>query len=448
MFTESVKHKILLKEKRLKMKRITLAMLMVVILLLVGCTVVVKPEKTETNNNSSSSFDGLSVDPSDNPSVSPFDENEIKNMSNEKIECADSNITDVYSKVTLNEEDDLDKAEYKINQGKDGTKYSAELKFDSKEYTYYFTIDDEGGQNLLSLSTQAPYYGDVFKILDLNMDGYADIQFLIAEGTMNSIYDFYIWDASVRDFVKVECDDELLFRELEVCDGYLQFWGMNDGSSGVIEKYKWDGNKLVKMSEEEYHADDEASSEDDEWKFTPDDIKLEGKTILGMTYEQLLEAFGEPVETKQFQVNIPESDTIGYFYVCVYDDFECEFYSGENKNGPAPTDTVWTFDLTGPYVRLDCELRVDTSMDDLDLRYSINKFYDLNETEESYDLNNIRTILENYKPEGYYSEYDKAAIVYCDPESFGDSNAKALVLLSRDDYESIQRIVLGYPAVN
>jgi hypothetical protein len=106
--------------------------------------------------------------------------------------------------------------------------------------------------------------------------------------------------------------------------------GRNSASSGVVTKYKWDGNRLVKISEEEYQADDEASNEtsnetsnedsnedlnvfpdeasneasneNTEWRFTPDDIKINRKPIYGITYDQLLKTFGQPIEIKQYQV--------------------------------------------------------------------------------------------------------------------------------------------------
>ena len=435
------------------MKRVTLTLLAVTIFLLVGCTVTVKPEQKETIVNPSSSFEGLLQYPSDNSSTGGFDEDEIKDMSNEKIECADSYITDVYSKVSMNEENKMEKAEYKIIQGKDGTKYSAELSYDSKEYTYSFTINDESGINLLSLTTYASYYGDVFRILDLNMDGYADIQFLTGEGTMNSVYDFYIWDAAARKFVKAECEDELLFIELEINEGYIRLRGRNDSSSGIITEYKWEGNKLIKVSVDEYHADDEDSAENSDWRFTQDDIKINDKTILGITYDELLRTFGNPVETKTYKINPPatEPDYFEYIYVCVYDGFECEFFTGQNEKIPEPADTVFRFDITNQSAHLECELYIGIDKDELDLRYDINKIYRLNDA-ENYDLSNIQNVLWSYKPEGYYSDYEKAAIVYHDVNSFEEPLAKALVLLFDDDMgydtDRVQRIVFGYPTAN
>jgi hypothetical protein len=449
----------LIREREKKMKRIslTLAVLIVGAVLLVGCTLkeepkqYTKPEQTETIDPPDASGD-ISDKQANNLSGlisgDPFSEDEIRDMAKEEIECADSYITDVYSNVSLDEEGEFDKAEYKIFQGKDGTKYCAELKYEDSEY--YFTLNNENEENILSLSTYAYYYGDVFEFIDLNMDGYADIKFLKEEGAMNSVYDFYLWDAHTMNFIKAECEDELLFTDMEVYDGYLQLWGRNSGSSGAITKYKWDGNKLARISEEEYHADDTAYSDTDAWCFTRDDIRINGKDILDITYEQLLRTFGKPVETKTFKINPPaaEPDHFEYIYVCVYDGFECEFYTGENEKIPEPEDIVFKFDITGEEAQLDCELFIGIDKDELDLRYGINKLYKLDDT-ESYDLNNIRNVLKSYKPEGYYSEYEKAAIVYHDVNGFEEPLAKALVLLFDDDsgYDTdrVERIVFGYP---
>ncbi len=464
------------------MKKTALMIFVALALLLAGCTTVINggpdtPDKQSgdlsgaTNGNISENPDDSTPDNAEGGLDKGADFNAAiaEGMENTKIECADSIITDIYSDTILDENKNFKEAKYIIIQGKDGTKYSAEIKYDSKEYTYVFTLNNEKGTTLLSLNTYASYYSDVFKILDLNMDGYADIQFITGEGTMNSVYDFFLWDAGAMKFVKAECDEELLFTELEVNKDYLQLWGRNSASSGVVTKYKWDGNRLVKISEEEYQADDEASNEtsnetsnedsnedlnvfpdeasneasneNTEWRFTPDDIKINRKPIYGITYDQLLKTFGQPIEIKQYQVN--KSPNNSYLYTCTYDGFECNFYSGEEGDSPASTDTVRTFDITGTHASLECQLYIYLTKEDLYNGFGIEKYYDLNGSEENQELSNIKTILRNYKPEGSYSEYSKAAIVYGDTKSFDISTA--MVLLFYGDQISLDRIVFGYP---
>lgn len=171
-------------------------------------------------------------------------------IDNQKIECADSFTANFNETISYDDQ----KVEYDILQGKNGRKYSAELNISNdEEYNYQFTLNNEEGKNLLTLYSDALSIADTVNILDVNMDGYADIQFMIGEGARNNEYDLYVWDESANNFVKVKCDEML--SDLEVNDGYLlNYWG--DGySAGVKQKLVWDGNSLILESEEEYQAD-------------------------------------------------------------------------------------------------------------------------------------------------------------------------------------------------
>lgn len=163
----------------------------------------------------------------------------------QKIECANSFTAFVNKTISY----DANKVEYDIIQNKDGKKYSAGLIRD-KEKKYIFTLKNEKGENLLTLSTFAPNIEDIINILDVNMDGYADIQFLEQAGTMNNSYALYVWDDFAKNFVKAKCDEMLSY--FEVHDGYLLNWAKKDGQSGVIQKLVWDKNTLIKESEEHY----------------------------------------------------------------------------------------------------------------------------------------------------------------------------------------------------
>lgn len=172
-----------------------------------------------------------------------------------KIECANSFTTNVNETIYYNK-NKFEKAKYDIIQGKGGTKYSAELSFDNKEYINNFTLKSEKGENLLTLSTEASGFNKdiAIKFLDVNMDGYADIQFLEEEGTMNNSYALYVWDDSAKNFIKVKCDERL--SHFEVHDGYLRNWQKESANSGVVQKLVWKNkNTLTKESEEPYHAD-------------------------------------------------------------------------------------------------------------------------------------------------------------------------------------------------
>lgn len=176
---------------------------------------------------------------------------EYYEMHNQKIECVNSNITNVIETITYNKNEFV-KAEYVITQGKGGTKYSAELGRD-EEYQYNFTLRDEKDSQLLTLYTYGEF-DEVIKILDVNIDGYADIQFLNEPGTMNNSYDLYVWDENIQNFVKVRCDEML--SNFEVHNGYLKNWQKGSANSGVIQKLVWKNNyTLIKESEESYNVD-------------------------------------------------------------------------------------------------------------------------------------------------------------------------------------------------
>lgn len=166
-----------------------------------------------------------------------------------KIECADSYTTHVNEAF----DNDNNRVEYEIIQGKDGSKYSAELSCD-EDCQYHFTLKNENGDILLTLSIDVLEIKDVIKIIDVNRDGYADIQLLEDSGTLNNSYALYVWDDSVKNFVKVKCDEML--SHFEVHNGYLLNWAKNDAQSGVKQKLVWDKKKntLIKESEEHYQV--------------------------------------------------------------------------------------------------------------------------------------------------------------------------------------------------
>jgi hypothetical protein len=134
-----------------------------------------------------------------------------------KIKCADSYTTNVNETITYNK-DEFEKAGYEIIQGKGGTKYSAEL-CSYEEGEYNFTLKNEKGKNLLTLSTYGGF-DEIIKFLDVNMDGYADIQFLEQSGALNNSYALYVWDNSSNNFIKVKCEEML--SNFEVHDGFFR----------------------------------------------------------------------------------------------------------------------------------------------------------------------------------------------------------------------------------
>lgn len=166
-------------------------------------------------------------------------------VNNQQIECANSFAAYVKETISF----DINRVEYDIIQGKDGIKYYADLSID-EENQYSFVLKNEESRNLLTLSTYASDLQDVIKFLDINMDGYVDVQFLESSGTLNNSYGLYVWDNFMKSFIKVKCDEML--SDVEVYDGYLLNWQKADTESGIIQKLVWKEHTLIKESEEQY----------------------------------------------------------------------------------------------------------------------------------------------------------------------------------------------------
>ncbi|QNU67821.1 hypothetical protein EHE19_005005 [Ruminiclostridium herbifermentans] len=177
--------------------------------------------------------------------------------------------------------------------------------------------------------------------------------------------------------------------------------------------------------------------------FGEKDIYINNKPVLNSTYAQLIKDFGLPKEINKFKINPPatEEDYFKYFKVLAYDGFECEFSLGEEDSEVEDTDNIFRFDITNEKVQLDCGLRVGMTTDEILSKYGKRDIYNINGTNEDSEF--IKIILESYKPDGYYSEYSQAMIIYFDQDKFEDPLAKALILLINNN--KLDRIVFCYP---
>ncbi|MPM36751.1 hypothetical protein SDC9_83353 [bioreactor metagenome] len=169
-------------------------------------------------------------------------------VNNQEIQCADSFSATVHETISY----DDSKAEYDIAQGKEGTNFSAELSLNEK-YQYTLALKNEHGEILLTLSGNASSLNEIVDFSDVNVDGYLDVQVLELEGTMNNSYVLYTWDESTGNFDRVVCDEML--SNIEVHDGYLLNWVRVDAQSRVMQKFAWEGNTLIKVSEESCEAE-------------------------------------------------------------------------------------------------------------------------------------------------------------------------------------------------
>ncbi len=195
-----------------------------------------------------------------------------------------------------------------------------------------------------------------------------------------------------------------------------------------------------------------------EWGFAMSDIYSGKKPLLNITYKKLIQLFGLPGHIRTYKINLPAAgpDIFEYYYVAEYSGMEIEFYSGyQPKKLPSETDTTIRFDLTGNGPELDCGLKVGMTVREVTDRFGERRIYNLeadqSDTEkliaEANELNDIKHVLISHKPSDMYNNYQKAMIIYADPDKFDESiKAQALVLLIKES--KVDRIVFGYPTAD
>ncbi|WP_313563662.1 XAC2610-related protein [Ruminiclostridium cellobioparum] len=205
--------------------------------------------------------------------------NTLQNIAYEEIkqnvECANSFSASIHEIIDY----ETETVKYDMTQGKNGKKYSAELSSGGDGRCNY-TLKNDKDKNILNMTSGMGELSEVIRFIDVNLDGYADIQVLDQSGAMNSLYNLYIWDESVNNFVKVKCDADISY--FEVNEGCLVTWQRSGADSGNQTVLAWKDNKtLVKVSEEEYHACDDLSDSDTiaKIKYT-DDLCTDNENVL------------------------------------------------------------------------------------------------------------------------------------------------------------------------
>lgn len=266
---------------------------------------------------------------------------------------------------------------------------------------------------------------------------------------------------------EVKCTEESL--PLGSIEG---IWSYNTGRSDSIILFRKNEKYPVKMlysSDLQYqpvkvgNTADQAQvtvkpEETAGWGFAMSDIFSEKKPLLNITYKKMVQLFGLPGNARTFKINPPAAgeDTFEYYYVAEYPGVEFEFYLGyQPKNQPSETDTTFRFDLAGDGPVLDCGLKAGMTVSGVTDIFGDHKIYSLEpgqkETEEmiedAYELNDIKHVLTSHKPADIYNDYQKAMIIYADPDKFDESiKAQALVLLIKGN--KVDRIVFGYPTAD
>lgn len=91
---------------------------------------------------------------------------------------------------------------------------------------------------------------------DANYDGYLDVMVVTAQDTSKGLSDIHLWDNVNKQYIKVDG----LFGEVSARDGQLWNWldhYTEKGRNGfILQKFKWEGNNLILLSEEVVEPED------------------------------------------------------------------------------------------------------------------------------------------------------------------------------------------------
>lgn len=150
------------------------------------------------------------------------------------------------------------KAEYKIYSNEDILEYSAKLKITrvKKNTPYRFSYKIYDANNKLLQEIKWKCILDVYpKLMDMNQDGNVDLQITVDQAINYDINKFYLWNEEKQHYEKVIYDGVL--SDINICDGYILNFIRAGAKGYYVEKLVWDGNKLIKESEELVMPDDE-----------------------------------------------------------------------------------------------------------------------------------------------------------------------------------------------
>jgi len=139
------------------------------------------------------------------------------------------------------------RAKIEIIQSESKGKITVEIG--TVEYEHTIEVKNSDGKVLVS----SQLYGDNFyrsfvQVLDLNGDGYVDLQILKTQGTRNNEYDLYIYNEDMNEFTKIDIGNNLL-SNIEIRDGYIYNWINDSPDIGEGEYFLIEGDKLVKKDE-------------------------------------------------------------------------------------------------------------------------------------------------------------------------------------------------------
>lgn len=168
---------------------------------------------------------------------------------NENIECAEKESADLSVDIFYQESC----AAYRWHMSKNEKSYRAVYRLLDKADTpnacgalrkeARITLYDSDDSEIQVINCHS-FINSGIRFLDLNRDGYVDIQVPAKNETDGCYYDLYLWNAENEQFEKVVYDGFL--SEISAIDGGLKNQITNK-KERVLEYLSWQGNELVLM---------------------------------------------------------------------------------------------------------------------------------------------------------------------------------------------------------
>ena len=169
-----------------------------------------------------------------------------------EIECAEGKTVKVTEEISYPDKE----AHYELYvEGKETADYSLQHKIEgtSGYYRNTVTVYDSEGLLLQTFNWESRHASDYLTFMDLNLDGYADLQTVTDKGTSDDAHELYTWQETEQRFEKVECEGVL--ADIAVRGDRIWNW-IRHIPGYVVEVYRWEGNKLI-MESQEYIEPDE-----------------------------------------------------------------------------------------------------------------------------------------------------------------------------------------------
>lgn len=188
-----------------------------------------------------------------------------------------------------------------------------------------------------------------------------------------------------------------------------------------------------------------------------ENLLLDNKPILNMSYKDVIKNFGEPdkIRTEKILFSASSADNYTYLGILCYEGLEIEFDLGEKEHMKSIQQAdVWRFDITNDKYNIG-QLRVGMSIEEFHIKFANSKLYSMSDIlknntdnfsyKDIYNISALRRLLVISKPRDYYGIYKNVFYEEGVLIDKGGNVAAPLgfALLIKDN--KIDRIVYGYP---